>query len=467
MKTTRIASTAFVAASLVALFIWLLAVEFNSVGAMQHLAYAVTLILTVLVPVLTIGTSLVRGNPVDLLSPFVLVPLTIGIVYGGAPSLLYAQGLDGTAEQVTKALAVGIVGYYCGAVPLYLSQPQPSRTYDRAEFSEAPYRKIVLVAAFAVGVVSMLVYWIRAGGIPILSGDLENSRLSALTGSGTPFYLSMLMMVSYWLMLRPGAQFTFLEKLVYFVVALILLGSTGWRNTVFAFIAISLLSAHYVKPIRLGKLAFATGATVVLAIVIGIYRVYSSKLTAYAAYQQIAAGDYVGGAGTYLSTYFDAFGRNLGTVLQLVPDSMEFQHGKTLVWNFLSLLPGSDLKPFDFELKRVAGQGFAGGGLPPTLVGEFFINFSWPGILIGMALVGMVSAGAHSVLVRPHNYRSLLISVILAYYMFVAVRGGIGNVLLTLSWLAFATFIISHLAEQPRASVGTTMPTHRRVHHAT
>lgn len=32
-----------------------------------------------------------------------------------------------------------------------------------------------------------------------------------------------------------------------------------------------------------------------------------------------------------------------------------------------------------------------GSGIPPGLVGEFFMNFGWPGILIGMALLGLIA----------------------------------------------------------------------------
>lgn len=417
------------------------------VQAAQLNAYPEFVLFTLMVfapPIVVVVRQLVLRKPIDVLSPFVLFPLTMGIVYGRAPELLSLEGREGIAVVVARALIFGIAAYYCGVIFWRTVSPADKGRHPLPQ--PAYLSSNVIYGTYFVGVASMLAFWLRAGGIPILQGDLENARVSALTGSGVPFYLSMLMMIACWLSLDPRATISMSIKVWMFAGATLLLSTTGWRNTVFALLVVALLMRHYQRPIKSGLL-LACGLLAVLgAVGIGIYRVYSSGIQTYLTYQQVARGDYLAATWTYLVTYADAFARNLATVFKVVPSSLDFQGGTTLIWNFLSLAPDSDLEPFDFVLKRAAGEGFEGGGLPPTLVGEWYLNFGWIGIVVGMAIIGVVAELSHRAITTGRNPVSRLIGILIVYYLFVSVRGGLGNVALTIVWLALSILVVSRIA---------------------
>lgn len=54
------------------------------------------------------------------------------------------------------------------------------------------------------------------------------------------------------------------------------------------------------------------------------------------------------------------------------------------------LLPGPD-PDFTMWLKEQTGIMFSGGGLTPTILGEFYLNFGFSAIFIGMFILGVYS----------------------------------------------------------------------------
>lgn len=421
-----------------------LSLQVSDSGAVPY--YALFLGATFGVALYTIAIQVARGRQIDFLSPFVLVPFTMGFVYSGAPALLLREGNSQFAQEVSLALLIGMLGYLAGAAFVSVLTTALNNMPEPFCFDTRRRNPRVYSVIFALGAAAMAAYWVKAGGVPILKADLENSRIEALTGSGVPFYLSMLMMPATWLALAKDSGASRRTQILMLSAGSLLLFSTGWRNTVFAFIVVAILIWYYTRGIRAAHVV-AAGVIAVLGVIgVGLYRVYSSGITSYRTYQLLVSGDVLGAITAYLQTYADAFGRNLAAVFQVVPTTLPYQYGETLIWNFLALTPGHVREPFDFVLKNAAGQGFEGGGLPPTLIGEWFINFGWIGIVAGMAATGATVAVAHSRMITTTRYSHFVVAIIVGYYAFVAVRGGIGNVLLTATWLSLATLLTSWLA---------------------
>jgi oligosaccharide repeat unit polymerase len=416
----------------------------------ENALFTFFVLLAVVVPVVALLYGAVVHKFLDVLAPWALIPLTFGLIYSTGPTLLLQEGSSALSRTVATALALGIISYYIGAILVRLAISRgasvPPSFTENTTGGSSFLRTRILAAAFVVGVVAMLAYWARAGGVPMLKGDLENSRVEALSGSGVPFYLSMLLMVATWLAWSPEARLALKSRILLTGVAAGLLLSTGWRNTVFALLAVTILSLHYTRAFKTALIAWGGILIVLGAVFLGLNRVVSSDLSSYQAYRLLMSGDVIGAGFTYLANYADAFSRNLSTVFTVVPSSLPFQGGSTIWWNFESLISGSGRKPFDFILKEASGQGFAGGGLPATLIGEWFINFGWAGIVCGMALVGAIASIAHHHLRSSSNYLVRLIAVLVLYYVFVAVRGGIGNVMLTIVWLILCAVVLNYLA---------------------
>lgn len=81
---------------------------------------------------------------------------------------------------------------------------------------------------------------------------------------------------------------------------------------------------------------------------------------------------------------------NINYMYNTFPGKVDFQYGYTYLINFLMLLPGPDLD-FTLWLKEQVGITFSGGGLTPTIIGEFYINFGEISIFIGLFLLGAFS----------------------------------------------------------------------------
>lgn len=421
-------------------------------GALPLLQIAF-LTLALVFPVSWISVTALTRGWADILSPVFLVPATFGVVFGNAAPVLTKYATEAQSALVMSSLVAGITSYWLGVGVSLVVLPwlgRQKRPISLAPTGDPRRKRMVVKLAFIVGVIAMAVYWQRAGGIPLLAGDLENSRISALTGSGIPFYLSMLVMVAVWLSFDPATQFTTSHRIVLVTIGCGLMVSTGWRNTVFALAVVALLTLHYLRPIKTKWIVLGGAVSLIGMSVFGLYRIVASRIVTYQSYIAVSEGDYAGALFAYLTSYFDAFVRNLATVFSTVPNRLDFQGGATFVWNFLALNPDSNLEPFDFVLKTASGQGFEGGGLPATLIGEWYVNFGTVGIVIGMMLIGFIASFAHKMLLSSTSFGSRLIAILGVYYLFVAVRGGLGNVLLTFTWLALTIAILTAFGNSAR-----------------
>ena len=80
------------------------------------------------------------------------------------------------------------------------------------------------------------------------------------------------------------------------------------------------------------------------------------------------------------------------TILDRMPGDVDFFYGKTLFNWAIFFIPKSILKGdylISLRIKEIWYQGIEGGGLPPTAVGEWYANFGFAGVIVGMFLVGL------------------------------------------------------------------------------
>ncbi|NPV54703.1 MAG: hypothetical protein HPY71_14505 [Firmicutes bacterium] len=122
-------------------------------------------------------------------------------------------------------------------------------------------------------------------------------------------------------------------------------------------------------------------------------------------YRGIAIGSLPNKDRNDLSYFFDNLSRRTGTGLDSLsiliantPDIWEFQYGKTFLLGFLAPIPRflwpskpeTSLEGEFYEkylgMSRLSGRGGAGY----TTVGDFWLNFHLPGIIVGMFLFGIL-----------------------------------------------------------------------------
>ena len=76
----------------------------------------------------------------------------------------------------------------------------------------------------------------------------------------------------------------------------------------------------------------------------------------------------------YISIY------NLGHIVERFPTD-NFQYGRTLINDLLVVLPGSQTT-YMMQLKDIINMQFDGGSLTPSIFGEGYYNWGWPGAII-------------------------------------------------------------------------------------
>lgn len=433
---------------IVAILIGIICALFGSSINSKYLTYSIFLIIVLAVIIFGIITSYKTHGYLDILSPYVFFPMMYLVIYGVGPHK--ALGINQEiGNLVLNVIAGGFCAFIIGALLMtsfLLKKGDRTKSIDNnINFLTGRRFNFISRLAFIVGLIALMMYFVNAKGIPILMNDLENSRVQALSGNGIPYYLSMLIMISIWVYYL--SEKSLISKILLLLIGLILLLSTGWRNTAVALLLVCVLIYHYQRPIPFRKLVF-TGIMLVLIITVtGLFRIYSSDLQAYELMKLMMEGKYLEAFFAYLYNYPVVFTENLILVLNGFNNSSTYLNGMSFIWNFGLIVPGVNIEAFDFYLKEYLHVGFAGGGLPPTLLGDFYLNFGYAGVFIGMTLMGALWKYLHYKFMT--NKRNLvgLGALITLYYLSVSVRGGIENITLTTTWLLLALSILSILSK--------------------
>jgi len=135
---------------------------------------------------------------------------------------------------------------------------------------------------------------------------------------------------------------------------------------------------------------------------------------------------------------------NFDRVVYWFPKNTGFQYGSTLLINFKMLLPGPDMD-FTTWLKTTLQMTYDGGGFTPTIFGDFYINFSYPGIFVGMLLYGVVCGFINK------RYEKTKINWLVAYvsWEFVhSITGGLSNVLMDMVVFTILGIFIESISQE-------------------
>ena len=148
-------------------------------------------------------------------------------------------------------------------------------------------------------------------------------------------------------------------------------------------------------------------------------------------------------------------------VLDLVPTELPFQSGGTFLQFFSMFVPSSmwPEKPLPLGYTLTLVVGGASSGSPPSILGELYVNFGVPGIVLGMFIAGIIARTLYGYLrAHPHN-----IAVIMIYaYNFASIHRFftrsfapkmLGYVLFMVPML-FALWFIRDYARSTRAGNG-------------
>ena len=234
-------------------------------------------------------------------------------------------------------------------------------------------------------------------GIPLLGGEVESSRVSvASTGTG---YLRLAGYLT-----APAAAVLFATRHPrrwHFVLgsALIILGLANRSPLLYLFAPIVFVGAFGSgdQRRRLSRLVVPVVTVGIMVVAIGAYRIVSEReFRNYAEYRHsIEEANYAEVAWTSVQHYAEVVARNAVLTKELADDgALDLKYGATYLTPILTALPGEQLS-LDRQIRVASGAEYVGGGTPPTLAGEGYVNFGYAGtflaplfLILGLRYIG-------------------------------------------------------------------------------
>lgn len=271
-----------------------------------------------------------------------------------------------------------IFGYVCLLVGYFFAKKikKSKKKYKRKRYKIGGIRfkvKDALLICFLLSAMMGILYLYTNRSI--LFTNMEEGRIEAASGNGMILYAIQLqifiipcMYIEYKNKKLSGKIFTFC-----FAISAIELLGLGFRTPLFRTISIILCMMILTRKLKFGKAVTMVVFLVIAILGLGVIR----GGTSYSGLYEMFRSHWIPGA------------YNLNTMFRCFPKLIDFQHGYTYLINIIMLKPGPDLD-FTLWLKEAVGMNFSGGGLTPTLFGEFYINFGVVGIYIGMLFLGVL-----------------------------------------------------------------------------
>lgn len=333
------------------------------------------------------------------------------------------------AEMYINLAFVVNVSYLCMLVgySLGINIPKIKRKTVKVRTPKIISWRIGLLLIYAVSIFASFVYWMKNASV-LLSGINEN-RTAASGGNGIWILLINLNIIAVPYLYNEYKQGKIKHFYLMFSVAAVALLVTGFRSPLFSMIFILLINNIYNGEIRVIK------ALQILLILIIIGFLWGG----------LRGGD-VSSIGTTLAAAFTSGAWNLDHVFRFF-DSSNFQYGKTYFMNIEMLLPGQQMD-FTLWLKEMLGLSFAGGGVTPSIMGEFYMNFGYFGMYLGMLAFGFIFSFIDKWICKDP------MTPWKAYVLFLAASscsGGIANVYLYPSLMAIWFFILNLITKKQQA----------------
>lgn len=361
----------------------------------------------------------------DLFEPLYMV---FGVFFVFYPMrALFAVWLDESwfdpAKAVTwKALwasAVGFVSFVAGYKVAYTRFVPRRRIWSDREWN-LKRAEVVALVLLVLGIAGFVVMRFLGGSLFYFI-SLDPDLKSPGSISAWFYYLlwlclliqvGALIQLGSWLASRRRSLWTAL-----YCILAILSGLLLARNFVVLFSIMLMVCWHYTgSKIRTRQVVVFSLLLVAYLGVAGLYREWISPnynleemggLTELAGQQKELALRYVVGNLEELS--------DLSDILTMTPSELSYQFGSTFTPVFLKpiprvLMPTKPLGASALFARQIAPEAYDNGFATALGAwGEWYLNFSWPGLVFGMALTGAVTAAAYKVMLARNEFSSVLL----------------------------------------------------------
>lgn len=364
--------------------------------------------------------SILFNNHFELISPAALFTAYYIYSIAAGPIILMSMGRF-YRYGYTKIILGGLLVFAFGnGMFLLLSKKNIIAREDRPQirFSFSRIKAIYILLVFSWS--AAIYYYIK--NRHALTGNIEDGRISAISGNGALLYtaqvsilLTCMLFDIYIETKKSGKPIINRYEMIFVTIfSAITLLVSGFRSpvaTLFICMIVMYAGKHKMHTWKI----FLYGLLCIIGVaILGVIRSLMSGVIGKGSLALLLSSLYVGDI-------------NINYMYQTFPGKVPFQYGYTYLINFLMLLPGPDLD-FTLWLKEQVGITFSGGGLTPTIIGEFYINFGEIAIFIGMFLMGVFSGFLNSYFKR---HKESFLAVFYVWQFAHCVSGGIANVSIT------------------------------------
>lgn len=384
-------------------------------------------LLTYTIVLLALSGAIVFINDFNFVSPQIIFLAYYLYSIGIGPIILMSRKTYFPTYNYLIVILGGLACFALGNALFAWRNFKPKSQTDRSKILIVNIDRITVLYIGYTLTLLLSAYYVLKNRAYLFSGSLESSRMDAMTGNGMLIYCMQSVIVIlpmlydiYFESSKFGKPLISKNRLFMMTaISSVALLATGFRAPI-ATLYICIIVMYAAKTNRSNGKIVLYGFIAVLGVtLLGVARTAMSGGTSKVI--------------TSLLTSMYVSNINLHYVFSTFPSMTPFQHGYTYFINFIMLLPGPDLD-FTMWLKEQAGIMFSGGGLTPTILGEFYLNFGFNAIFIGMFILGVYSVFLNRYFVK---HKESFFAVFLVWQFAHLITGGIANVEITVFLYGF------------------------------
>lgn len=366
----------------------------------------------------------IRNKIVDTLRTFTIFFV---LLFALGPIILYIEG-HYYYKEIGNLIIISYLSFALGYC--FIKTKTYKYKIHKILLPSYKYKSVLFISliVFIIGIIAYTLYFVKNWNY-IFIDDLEKGRVEAMTGNGLYLWVGSLIWLSVYMVYEQYLMNGHYKKItiVLFIISAIYSILLGFRSALVNPILVMFFMKNKKKEIKISKMVFLAFG---LFAFVGIY------------------GAIRGGGGSSFGSLIHEFkvsSVNLHYILYTFPKCTEYQKGATYFFDAVSLF-NKNVDGTTMWLKKVLKLSFSGGGVTPTLIGEFFMNWGMIGVLIGMFLSGSLFKKIDVLYRNPNN--SFFLSCILLGYIRPILRGGYANLSVTL-----LVYVIAYLCCQTAAKL--------------
>lgn len=312
-----------------------------------------------------------------------VVFIGIGIVMTGY------YGIE-LAPSVLIALAVGLTMFLIGALTSdILASPSGRIKIRQSVIVVSNFHRNEVTWAwmfFFIGVFFLVYYYYQVGTIPFLAENAEDVRIVVKSGRGyLPIAGHSLISISTTFLIAAHVKQNHLHLffvILAVVISVILILGVGYRTLSVRILLSGFIVYSFVRKSKISGVAliFLIALFFVLLSITGFYRLFGHSI------QSLEQVEFAFRRSSY--AIFVRYLWIFNLVMAYFPNIHPFMLGQSYLISASTMMPGPQLH-FGFWLVENLGLVLSSSGpVDPTILGEFYANFGWIGIMVGMFMLG-------------------------------------------------------------------------------